>query len=200
MSEPAGRPLGRLSPWTELAPSAPFSGIADRLRGNDIHARFWRRGSDGDDGLGARLAKLEVEGWHHLSSADIGSTEGHIDHLAIGPGGVFTLNLKQHLGRRVVVDSRGVWVDGRPTPYLSDALDDAEQAGRLLSLAAGFPVFVNGVIVVTSHDLKHRARPDGITVVSLRQFGTWLRALPPRLTDDDVVIINDVARRATTWA
>ena len=169
-----------------------------RITDSEIFDRLQRRG-DGEDGVSSRLSKHEVDGWHYLNSVPLGTAGGSVDHVAIGPGGVFTLNSKNHVGKRVRVNLQGVWVDGRPTPYLSDALDDADEAGRLLSTAAGFPVFVTGVIVVQAHDVKHQGRPEGVTVVSRRQFTTWLRALPPRLTDDDVAILYDVARRSTTW-
>jgi Nuclease-related domain len=57
----------------------------------------WRRGAEGEEAVGRILDGLAGEGWHVLHDVTFG--RGNIDHVAIGPGGVFAVETKSHAGR-----------------------------------------------------------------------------------------------------
>jgi Nuclease-related domain len=61
----------------------------------------WRRGAEGEEAVGAILEGLAADGWHVLHDVTFG--RGNIDHIAIGPGGVFTVETKSH-GGKIPVD------------------------------------------------------------------------------------------------
>lgn len=68
---------------------------ADRLY-SDQAAR-WLRGAEGERAVGAICAKLEADGWHAIHDVSLG--HGNVDHILIGPGGVFSIETKSHRGR-----------------------------------------------------------------------------------------------------
>jgi len=78
----------------ELSAIAAFVGVG---RSVDRDLGRWRRGAEGEEHVGRILEGLSVEGWHVLHDVSFG--RGNIDHIAIGPGGVFTVETKSHSGR-----------------------------------------------------------------------------------------------------
>ncbi len=54
------------------------------------------RGAKGEEQVGGLLEGLGSRGWHVVHDASLG--RGNVDHIAIGPGGVFTVETKSHPG------------------------------------------------------------------------------------------------------
>ena len=97
--------------------------------------------------VGRLLDKLP-DGWAVLHAVPVGKGDTDIDHVVIGPGGVFTINTKNHSGQKVWVAGRTFMVNGQKQPHLRNAGHEAQRASRLLSAAAGFRVDVVPVIAV----------------------------------------------------
>ncbi|HEV2791726.1 MAG TPA: nuclease-related domain-containing protein [Solirubrobacterales bacterium] len=57
----------------------------------------WLRGAEGEEAVGELLDGLAADGW--LVIHDVSFGRGNIDHVVIGPGGVFTVETKSHAGR-----------------------------------------------------------------------------------------------------
>ena len=159
----------------------------------------YRKGARGERIVGKRLTKLGEE-WHVLHSIPIGDRGTDIDHLVIGPGGVFTLNAKNHLGHRVWVHTRAFRVDGvSKTEYLGASRSEASKTSRRLSAASGFPVLATGVIVVLADDLKIAGMPEQTPVIARKQIAQWLSSQPVRLRQVEVESIFAAARLPSTW-
>jgi Nuclease-related domain len=177
---------------------APVKTFVARVLRVHTEERAWRVGADGEEEVARRLRKLK-DGWHILHAVPIGTRDADIDHVVIGPGGIFTLNTKNHRGKRVWISQRTFLVNGQRTDYLRNSRHEATRAARLLSSAAGFEVAVEPVIVVLAAELTIKASPDGVHVVAHTKAARWLNRLPTRLPPDVVAQIFDVARRDTTW-
>jgi hypothetical protein len=54
------------------------------------------RGAAGEEQVGATLEQLSTDGWRIVHDASFG--RGNVDHILIGPGGVFTIETKSHPG------------------------------------------------------------------------------------------------------
>lgn len=54
------------------------------------------RGASGEERVGALLDGLSAQGWHAIH--DVRFDHGNVDHIAVGPGGLFTIETKSHPG------------------------------------------------------------------------------------------------------
>jgi hypothetical protein len=123
-----------------------------------------------------------------------------LDHLVIGPGGVFAVNAKHHPRGSVGVGDHVVFVNGAKTPYAAAARRDADQVARLLTRAAGRAIEVRPVIAVVGASVTNSLRrPRGVTVIPVQRLTRWLRACPPSLSDAHVDELIALARAPGTW-
>lgn len=185
-----------------LKQAAPVRTMLTRVLGVHTDERAWRIGADGEEKVAAQLAKLARKDprWQYLHAIPVGENGSDIDHLVIGPGGVFSLNAKHHPGSRVWVGGNTLMINGQRKPYIRNSRHEARRASKLLTAACGFPVAVTGVIVpVGADDVSVRAQPDEVRVVYRRALAQWLRDQRDALTGEQVEAIFTAARRPTTW-
>lgn len=160
--------------------------------------RAFRVGADGEEEVAWRMRKLGV-GWHVIHSVPVGEKGSDIDHVVIGPAGVFTLNTKKHPGKKVWVAEKAVMVNGQKTNYLRNSRFEAARASKLLTVACGFNVAVEPVIVVMAAELAIKAQPPDVHVVARKRIGKWLEQRPATLSMTAAEAIYEMARRNTTW-
>jgi hypothetical protein len=201
-------------PWTDLALNrpgerarrqaldrrrkAPVKTALARVLRVHTEERAWRVGADGEEEVARRLRKLP-DAWHVVHAVPVGERDSDIDHVVIGPAGVFTLNTKNHSRAKVWVAERSFLVNGLRTDYLRNARHEAARASRLLSTACAMDVSVEPVIVVLAAELTIKAPLDGVHVVARRKIARWLARRPARLTRDEVARVYEQARRSTVW-
>jgi hypothetical protein len=146
-----------------------------------------------------RLAKKDPR-WKFLHAIPIGENGSDIDHVVIGPGGVYTLNAKHHPRSSVWIGGNTFMVNGQKQPYIRNSRHEAARASRLLSDACGFPVPVVGMVVpVGANSLKVKEPPSDVKIVNRMALRDWFRKRPVVLSDEQVVTVFEVARRSTTW-
>ena len=204
--------------WIDLAVNQPGAAARDRaLSERDaapirtrlarllrVHTaeRAWRIGAAGEVAVAARLTKLGA-GWRVLHAIPVGERGSDIDHLVIGPGGVFTINTKHHPHARIWVGGDTIMVNGTSLPYVRNSRYEARRASRLLSAAAGTPVAVTGIIAFTgrvrSLTIRHQPTDHAVLIVPRKQLAHRLRIRATVLSEDQVAAIYGVARRSTTW-
>lgn len=176
--------------------------VLARVVGAKTEERAWRVGADGEEAVAARLASLGVQ-WRVLHAVRVGERGADIDHVVIGPGGVFTVNSKHHPRAAVWVGGDTVMVNGRRVPYVLNSRYEAARASRLLAERAGFPVPVIGLVAVVGarRGFTVKAQPaDGaVAVVTRWQLSRFLNSQSPRLDLRQIDAIHEVARRSTTW-
>ncbi len=202
------------SPWRDLAQNrageaarrrarqlqgaAPFRTFVQRLLGRHTEERSWRIGADGEEEVGRRLRSLGA-GWRVLHSVPVGPADRDIDHVVIGPPGVFTLNTKHVRQRHVWVAERAFVMHGQRTSYLPSSRAEGERAAELLSAACGFLVTVVPVIVAVAANLDVKTQPPDVFVVGRRNLVRWLKSRPPTLGPEGVEAVFERARRDSTW-
>jgi hypothetical protein len=177
---------------------APVKTFVARVLRVHTEERAWRVGADGEEEVARRLRKL-TDSWRFVHAVPVGTGDADIDHVVIGPGGIFTLNTKNHRGKRVWISEHSFLVNGQRTDYLRNSRHEATRAARLLSTAVGFEVAVEPVIVVLAAELTIKAAPHGVHVVAHTKVARWLNHLPTSLPPNVVAQIFGVARRDTTW-
>ena len=187
---------------TALRQQAPVRTFLDRARGRKTEERAWRIGADGEELVGAVLARLVRADprWRVLHAIPVGVRGSDIDHFVVGPGGAFTLNTKHHPGAALWVGGDTFMVNGHRQPYIRNSRHEAARAGRLLTSALGEPVETQGVVVPVRADrLVVKVPTTDVAVVPARRVVKWLRARPVVLEDQQVAAVFEVARRSTTW-
>ena len=151
----------------------------------DDEARGWYWGVLGERRV-ADILSMFGEGWASLHSIPVGTGSSDIDHLVIGPAGVFTINTKYSPGSAVWSAGHGLLVNGTSrAPYLRNAAFEVTRVSKILSDAVGFPVPVTGVIAFVAPGSMTRtaaADADGVTILVMSE--DELRDLPryPRVS------------------
>lgn len=159
----------------------------------------WYRGALGEIAVGRILAVLGPD-WLVLHAVPVGTGSTDIDHLLVGPAGVFTINTKNHSGQSVWVAGRTLMVAGKKTRHLYNAAHEASRASKLLSAAVGDAVDVTGVVVIVDpKTLTIKAAPEQVSVVTDRQLLRWLEGRSRVLDRDQVSRIAAAAILARTW-
>jgi len=161
--------------------------------------RAWRMGGKGEELVARQLKKLGQR-WCVLHSIAVGNNGSDIDHLVVGPGGVFVLNSKHHKEAKIWVAGDVFMVNGQRHPYVRNSRHEAVRAAKLLSKASGIAVSVRGVIVVVNAgSFTIKKQPADVYVVNRRRLRRWLEQQPEELDEVSVAAIFELARRSSTW-
>jgi hypothetical protein len=183
----------------EARDEAPVRTALARVLGVHTNERAWRMGAQGEELVGAQLKKLEPA-WRAIHSVPVGAADSDIDHVVIGPGGVFTINTKHHKDAKVWVRGNTFKVNGFNQPYVRNSRFEASRASKLLSNALGRPVPVKAIIaVVNAGNFTVKQQPQDVVVMAHMELRTWLKKRPVVLSPADVEAIHSVARRKDTW-
>ena len=165
--------------------------------------RAFRVGADGEEAVGPRLQRLEKRGWHVLHSIPVGERGSDIDHLLIGPGGLYTINTKNHPGKTIWVGEHAVLVNEQKTPYLRHSRYEAERVRKAMLRELGEELPVRPVLVLLTGSLIPKVtikkRPEDVIVLDRMDVPGAFKRAPQRLTPETVQRVYEVARRSTTW-
>lgn len=112
-----------------------------RLAGKRTDDGAWRKGAVGEEAVGRRLDRLPYDRWAVVHDLTIGSRGANLDHLVIGPPGIFAVNIK-HLSGTVTVYDRAILQNGQKTDFVVKALREARTVQRRIGAALGRPVSV----------------------------------------------------------
>ncbi|MBO0843322.1 MAG: NERD domain-containing protein [Nocardioides sp.] len=186
--------------WAESLRVQPVRTMVARLTGRRTQERALRISARGEEIVGAVLERLGGRGWKVIHSVPVGWNQADIDHIVIGPGGVFTVNSKHHPKAVVTGTGATVTVDGEEVPYLQKAALEADQAERRLSDALGYHVEVTGIIaLVHARSVTVKGQLRGAIMKDVRYLRRWFRGLRPYLSQGQIEEIYGAARRASLW-
>jgi hypothetical protein len=159
----------------------------------------WYKGAVGEIAVGRVLERLGPE-WVVLHAVPVGAGASDIDHVVIGPGGVFTVNTKNHAGQSVWVAGKTLMVAGKKQRHLYNASHEAARAAKLLGRRVNEPVDVTGIVVVVApKSMTVRARPTDAVVLTDRQLLLWLSGRPAVLAPRQIAAIVAAAVTPATW-
>jgi len=165
--------------------------------------RAFRVGADGEEAVGPRLERLVKRGWHVLHSIPVGERGSDIDHLLIGPGGLYTINTKNHPGKKIWVGDHAILVNGRQTSYLRNSRFEAERVSKAMLRELGETLPVRPVLVLLTGTLipqvTIKKMPSDVLVLDRMDVPGAFKHAPQRLSPEAVDRAYEVARRGTTW-
>jgi hypothetical protein len=148
--------------------------------------------------LTARWLNSLPDEWSVFNDIPVGERGANIDHLVVGPGGVFTVNAK-NLSGKVWVGPKTFMVNGHHTDYLPKAANEAKRASRMLSAVLGHPVAVRGSLAVFADEITIKHQPEDVLVASPRSVKDWLLEQPDVLATHEVIEIAGAANKPSTW-
>ncbi|MEU3958858.1 nuclease-related domain-containing protein [Streptomyces buecherae] len=211
-SQPA--PLPPLSPSEDLAGNRPGARLLGMIaeRGPSAGERLWAKvlrqpsewdswytGLEGERRVGRELARLSAFGWRVLHGIEK-SNGGDIDHLLIGPGGVFSINTKNHQGASVWIGDTMARVNGRkPEPYAAASKAEADYVRGVLGRYCDFPVPVEPALVFVGVTSLQRAATQFTVRVYQEREVAALGPLSGKLTPEQVERVYAVARHRRVW-
>jgi len=179
-------PLGRVEKFFGASPLAQ-------------NARSWYLGALGEIVVAEKLERLG-EGWRVINAVPVGAAGSDIDHVVVGPAGVFTINTKAHANKKVWAAGRALRINGFKQHYIRNSQHEAARASKLLTTAVGREIVVTPLIVMVGiSELNYGLRRPAVDVVTSRGIVRNLRRRPRILTPDAVTEIADVASRRGTW-
>jgi hypothetical protein len=129
------------------------------------------RGATGEEHVGELLDRLTGRGWLVIHDATLG--RGNVDHILIGPPGIFTIETKSHPGPIRVSRLHGAM------------LSQAQAQRRTIERVTGVEV---EPLIVFSRAWVDRpmARRKGVRVLPARMLLGFLAKQPARLSRDEI--------------
>lgn len=181
----------------DLRAAEPVRTRFARFLGLLTDERASNRGANGELVSGWWLGRLP-EGWHVINEVPVGDAGANVDHVVVGPSGVFTINTK-NLSGKVWVGPKSILYNRRSTDFLPRASAEARRASRLLAAAVGRPVDVRGVLAILCDDWTIKQRPAEVYVDATRGVKDWMVRQPVVLRSSEVLELAAAASRPRTW-
>jgi hypothetical protein len=138
----------------------------------------WLQGARGEESVGEVLEGMAEQGW--VAIHDISPGRGNVDHVLVGPGGIFAVETKSHRGR--------ISVDKLDTRWLKQAYAERKLLERITGLRVGALLVFSEAWLVGSVPARH----EGVTVLPARMLAGYLERRRPVMSAREV---EDVARR-----
>jgi hypothetical protein len=144
------------------------------------HAKQAERGAIAEEKTGAIIEGLP-EG--NFIIHDFNTGRGNIDHILVGPKGVFTLEVKSHRGT-VTFDNGSLLRDGQPfeKDFLKQAWAECFAVREILAKWDIKEPKAEPLIVFSNAFVKVRGKANGVAVINLKFLSTFLERLSDRLT------------------
>lgn len=162
--------------------------------------RFWVRAAHAKQIVGRVLAGLSAD-WTVLHDVPVGDRGGRMDHVLVGPKGVFTVTTKDQSGAEVVVTGSEILVNGEEYGYADKSVWEAQDASTVLSGRTNRVVRVQGVLVfVNARSVTVAEQSPNLLVSTDRDVRGLLESRLTRFTSPAVIEqIAAVATHPNTW-
>jgi hypothetical protein len=159
----------------------------------------WQQGAFGEQATGKQLKRLERDGWIVLH--DLPRGNGNVDHVLVGPGGVFVLDSKRTDGRVIIKDG-AVTVTRFDDPELHFVHTGTPHLIRLARethdrVLAGSRInqWVTPVMVWWT-DFPQRVVEERCVYVHGEELVTWLQARPTQIAASRIMQVADAVQAA----
>ena len=152
------------------------------------HINSWSTGADGEVRTARFLEPLRAEGFKLLHDRRIPGSRANIDHIVIGPPGIFVVETKS-FGGRLTVRGDDVFVAGRRRTGM---IEEAKREALAVQVALAMELETVRLPVVPVICVHRAGLPwlgagaGGVRIVSGKELVKRLRKAEPRLDPDTV--------------
>lgn len=157
----------------------------------------WRRASVAERRTEAQLRKLERSGYRTLHARAIPGSEAQIDHLVVGPTGVYAVDSEKWDRRLPVRVQMGKKLFHGPfdmKPRLTEAKWEASQASELITKSFGREISVVPSLAIYGPPVPWKIMTiRGVDVYQGDRARRWITKRERALTDAEINRIYDIA-------
>lgn len=164
------------------------------------HVDSWAVGAVGESKVGKRLEKLPQD-FKVFHDRKIPGSKANIDHIVVGPTGVFAIETK-NLAGKVAVVSGELRVAGRHKAFGEQAWREAVAVqGVLAPVLASLALDVKPILCFTKADLPSGSpKVEGVPLVYPKGAVRAIRSAPARLTPEQVEKLSSMVESLLTPA
>ncbi|TSC32945.1 NERD domain-containing protein [Corallococcus sp. Z5C101001] len=181
-----------------LVKAAPIKTFFTRLFGMHTEERAWGRGAEGEERVGQLLEPLRPRGWFIQHDVKIGRTGANVDHLVVGPPGVYVINTK-FLSQKVWVAGHVIQVGGANRNYVRKGEAEAKRIREELSaVTRRRSLWVQSLLVFVDAELVVKEQPRNVPVLGAHELVPALLAQEATLEREEVVALARAAHRLAT--
>ena len=158
-----------------------------------LRTALWRlRAGTAEERVGRLLASLESDGFAVLHNVNTGI--GRIDHVVVGPSGVFILETKPWRGNIYQAARGRLLCNGEDR---SSAIDQAIGDTALIKqqLEPYGIRYVDAIVAITDARVRHPMTFRRVRVTSTEDAVSLIRNAPPRLSREEVVRASSAIAR-----
>lgn len=194
---------GAIRRFLQAQSSLPCRGHFARVVGRSplsVESRSWFWAAAGEFEVCRSLAGLHSP--HLVLHSVSASFDGPpLDHVVIGPSGVYAVHSLYAAGEEVVVSALGLRVAGHPLSELRRARHSVGAVERCLAEEVVGDVRVTGVLaVIDAEAVTMTERPLDVAIVDAGSLARWIQRQPRTLSDDRLAQLVEAASRSATWA
>jgi len=136
----------------------------------------WAQGAEGEEAVGEILEGLRDQGWCVIHDVSFG--RGNIDHIVVGPGGIFTIETKSRAGK--------VWPDHLDQTMLGQAYAEKKVLETITHMEVqALLVFSRAYIVP-----KAIARRRGVVILSARSLAWFFSKQSATISRERAEVIH----------
>ena len=169
-----------------LASVNPRKTFFTRRLGIPTAEQSWGAGAEGEEHVGRILNQLAQAGWLVMHDLQVSRSGKNVDHLVIGPPGVFVVETKNVSGA-VRVDGPDIQVNGYAKDYVEKLEWQALQVREeLLSRVGWESLWVQGLLVFVAPDLRVNKSPKYVEVLTDKALLAALTNWEPQLSSGDM--------------
>ncbi|WNG28617.1 NERD domain-containing protein [Cystobacter fuscus] len=171
----------------------PINAAITRFFGVPSAEQAWGQGAAGEERVGGLLNQFRQFGWTVIHDLKLGSNGANVDHLVIGPPGVFVIDAKNVSGN-VWVAGSNIWVDGFSKNYVEEVEEQAMRVRKRFLAATGWAsLWVQGVLVFVASTPTVKEQPSHVAVVTDDAIVSVLQRWPAKY---DQAEVEELARAA----
>lgn len=168
---------------------ALYVGLGGILSLGWVAARFFNlhdrahQGAQGEERVGAALESLRAKGWYVFHDLPLPSV-GNIDHLVIGPAGVFVVETKSHRGR-ITAQGNQLLRNGKPLEkdFVKQVKAQSVALNQLLQQRLRQNYYVQPIVCFSDAFVQVAgSRVEHVWVLPLAWLTQALERQPPRLS------------------
>ncbi len=165
----------------------------------DANALSWLRAAQAEIIVGNILGRLP-DGYTVYHSLPLPNTAFWVDHLVVGPGGIFSINSTTHWDRDLAGSLRSIPIGDHVMPYLRDVCFEAAQiTARLAAVMPPTTVVQPVTVLVNPHKIVLARKPDAVTVIDSPRLRRWLVARPHIFSPHQQAALAAVIDDPATW-